>query len=174
MICTCGGAEEARSSGVSSELNFESHVFAESGGGWYFAELSVSGTRSSSGVYGMRTCIVSVLSVRLSCRGAAKRDCRRSECILFCFFSARTGETGKKNWLVLGRLVVVAGGVAGVWTTNGERLKSALITGVRFGGVAGPVAVAMLPFGCCPWRGGVLRRNSVRWIVDGSTAGSEI
>ena len=70
-------------------------------GSWYVVEFNVSALSGMgcgrSGVYGsllgISTWIVSVLPLRLT-RGLCEDSCmcRRRECVLFCFFNARTGE----------------------------------------------------------------------------------
>ena len=105
--------------------------------------------------------------------------------MLFCFFRARTGEILKERVPRLrcgGIGFGCVGGVEGVAFMNGERLKSALIFGVRFEGVTGREAgertstlypFVFVPAGS-PAPGGVLLKKSVRWVADGSMAGSEM
>lgn len=129
----------------------EFQVLAADLGGLYVFGLNVSALSGigcgRSGVYGsllgISTWMVSVLPPRLSrvlCEDSF--ICRRSECVLFCFLSARTGEIFKDRVLRFGWVGAsarVAEGLDGESAMKGERLNNALILGGLSGGVAGAV-----------------------------------
>lgn len=122
----------------------------------------------------MRTLIVSVLSLRLvPFLRELEREvvdvvvlviCRRRECMLRCFFNARTGLIWKDrvprficegigDWVDIGERA---------WFTKGEWERKCFFGG-RFS-----------TFGAWMWYGGEELRNSVRWPMVMSTVGSEI
>ena len=136
---------------------------------------------------GISTWMVSVLPLRLR-RGLRLLGlipcedsviCRRRECELFCFLNARTGEifTGEKKDSVprfrgAGAGGSAAGGLDRGWSINGERLNNALIFGGLSGGVAGDRMSTGYPF--ASGRGGLWRKKSVRYPMDGSALGSDM